>query len=146
MERRPSSGVHIHGISDVAAHADGDRIVVKADALLHDQRTELEIAVTTDLAPAIALALLATTVQARAQRDGLAPALEALAAAVVRSSSADKVRLQLLFDKGAVLPVEMSGEAARALSEGLVDYLDSDRKAYAPKHAGARQTNGAKPT
>lgn len=134
MENITPQGVHIHGFSGVAAHADGSTIVVKAEALIQDHRTELEIAVTTDLAPAIALALLATTVQARAQRDTLAPALDVLGAAVVRSSSPQRVRLQLLFDKGAVLPVEMSTDAGRALSIGLADYLRSDHRLYAPRH------------
>jgi hypothetical protein len=83
-------------------------VVVKAEAKIDDTVTELEIAITTDLAPAVAIALLATTARARAARDGLEPALEVLAAAVVASGNAEKeVRLQLLFDKGGVLSVEM---------------------------------------
>ena len=68
----------------------------------------------------MAIALLATTARARAARDGLEPALEVLAAAVVASGSAEKVRLQLLFDRGAVLPVEMPTAAGEALRNGLV--------------------------
>lgn len=141
MESINPQGLHIHGITDVAAHSDGSKIVVRAEALVQDRRTELEIAVTTDLAPAIALALLATTVQARAQRDSLAPALDVLGAAVVRSSSPQKVRLQLLFDRGAVLPIELSAEAGSALSEGLRDYLASDRRQYAPRHEPPNTAN-----
>ena len=69
---------------------------------------------------------LATTAQARALRDGLEPALEVLAAAVVASGCADKVRLQLLFDEGAVLPLEVRRDAAKALSRDLAN--DVDRK------------------
>ena len=125
--------IHIHRITEVAPHVDGGKIVLRADTLLQNERTELEIAVTTDLAPSMALALLATTAKARAARDELEPALDALAAAVVRSSSEDKVRLQLLFDKGAVLPIELDMEAAEALSRGLADYLASAQRRFAAR-------------
>ena len=125
--------IHIHRITEVAPHTDGRKIVVRADTELLNQRTELEIAVTTDLAPSMALALLATTARARATRDELEPALDALAAAVVRSSSDDKVRLQLLFDKGAVLPIELDMEAAEALSRGLAEYIASSQRRFAAR-------------
>ena len=127
--------LHIHRITAVTPHADGSRILVTADAVVADQRTELELAVTTDLAPSMAVALLATTALARARRDELEPALEALAAAVVRSSSEQRVRLHLLFDKGIVLPLEVDIAAAKALSDGLVEYLASSKRRYAAKRA-----------
>jgi hypothetical protein len=120
--------LEIHHVAAVAPHTDGAKLVVRADTLLANQRTELEIAVTTELAPAIALALLATTAKARAGRDSLEPALEVLGAAVVRSGADDKLRLQLLFDKGAVLPIELSLQAGEALSKGLVEYLQSPQR------------------
>jgi hypothetical protein len=70
----------------------------------------MKIAITTELAPAMA----------RTERDALSPGFDALAAAVVRSSLPDKVRLQMLFDKGVVLPVEMGVEAGLGLSGGLM--------------------------
>ena len=85
--------------------------------------TELEIAVTTELAPAMALTLFATTAQTRASRDELEPALDALGAAVVRSSSEQKVRMQVLFERGAVLPIELTIEADEAVKKGLAEYL-----------------------
>ena len=123
--------IHIQRITEVAPHIDGRKIVLRADTLLQNERTELEIAVTTDLAPSMALALLATTAKARATRDELEPALDALAAAVVRSSSEEKLRLQLLFDKGAVLPIELDMEAAEALSRGLAEYITSAQRRFA---------------
>jgi len=104
-------------VPDPAAGA----IVLKAEALVDETPTDLEIAITTDLAPSVAIALLATTARARAARDGLEPALEVLAAAVVASGNAEVVRLQLLFDKGAVLPVEMPTAAGEALKHALVN-------------------------
>ena len=125
--------IQINRIEAVVPHPNGQTIVLKAEAFLADQRTQMEIAITTDLAPAMALALLASTAQARAERDALEPAFDALAAAVVRSSSPDKVRLQLLFNKGAVLPVEMDAEAGLALSGGLAEYFGAKQRRYAPR-------------
>jgi hypothetical protein len=123
----------IQQISEVAPHADGNAIVLRAETVRESGRTDVEIAVTTDLAPTMALALLATTAQARSRRDELEPALDVRGAAVVRSSSSDKVRLQMLFDKGAVLPVELSLEAAEALNRGLAEYLGSPRRRLAQR-------------
>lgn len=133
MNKVTTPELQIHRISAMAAHVDGSRIVVKAQGLLEQERTDLEIAVTTDLAPSIALALLSTTAKARAQRDELGPALDVLGAAVVRSSSEDSVRLQLIFDGGAVLPFELSLEASRALSNGLLEYLESSQRRLADR-------------
>lgn len=133
MKNITTPELHIHRIKEVAAHPDAGRIVVRADTLLENERTELEIAVTTELAPAMALALLSTTASSRLNRDELDPALDALGAAVVRSSSPQKVRLQMLFDKGAVLPVELTLEAAEALSHGLAEYLGSSQRRFAPR-------------
>lgn len=108
-------------IKKVAPSEDGSAVVLKTDAVLEDQRTELEIAITTNLAPQVAIALLATTAKARAARDGMEPALDVLAAAVVACGFAEKVRLHLLLHAGDVLPVELTREAATALTRGLVD-------------------------
>jgi hypothetical protein len=121
MKAKPQAELHIHGIKDVVLNTERGGIVLQTEATVKDQRTELEIAVTAELVPAIALALLATTAQARAARDDLEPALDVLGAAVVPSGSNQNVRLQLLFDKGAVLPLEMTTAAARALFAGLVE-------------------------
>jgi hypothetical protein len=110
--------LHIHRITDIVPSTEG-RLVIKAGAVVSSQRTELEIAVTADLAPAMAVALLATTARARAARDGTEPALDVLGAAVVPLGNEEKVRIQLLFDKRVVLPLEMNVSAWRALAESL---------------------------
>ena len=117
--------VKIEEISEVISAPDGAAIVVKADAVTGDQRTQVEIAIATDLAAKVAIALLATTAKARAERDGLEPALDVLAAAVVASGCAEKVRMHLLFEKGAVLPLEVPVDAAQALHRGLANELRS---------------------
>ena len=111
----------ITGIKKVALLNDGSAVVLETAAVLGEQPTEVEIAITTDLAPQVAIALLATTAKARAARDGLEPALDVLAAAVVACGFAEKVRLQLLLHSGNVLPVELPREAAAALTRALVD-------------------------
>jgi hypothetical protein len=121
--------IEISKVKQVAALPDGSAVVVNAEVVLGDSRSEVEIAITTDLAANVAIALLATTAKARAARDGLLPALEVLAAAVVASGSAEKVRLHLLFDKGAVLPIEVPAPTAANLSRDLIAELVRESKA-----------------
>lgn len=78
------------------------------------------LAIATELAPAVAIALLEKTEQAPG---AAAPSLDCLAAGVAPSETEGKVRVQLMFENGAVLPVEMSTAAGIALSKGLVAEL-----------------------
>lgn len=102
------------------AAAPGVKAKLKGSKRAKDSATNVVIA--KELAPAVALALLDKTEQ---PKGAPAPALECLAAGAVASESAGKVRLQLLFENGAVLPVEMSAEAGAALSKGLAEELPS---------------------
>ena len=89
-------------------------------------------AIATELAPAVAIALL----EKSEQLPGEPPAaLDVLAVGVAPSANDGKVRVQLLFESGAVLPVEMSSDAGAALSHGLAGQL--------PK--AAKTANTAKP-
>ena len=78
------------------------------------------VVIATELAPAVAIALLEKTDQ---PATAPAPALECLAAGATASATEGKVRVQLMFENGAVLPVEMSAAAGAALSKGLSDEL-----------------------
>jgi hypothetical protein len=51
------------------------------------------------------------------------PALDCLAAGAAPSETDGKIRVQLMFENGAVLPVEMSNAAGAALSKGLAEEL-----------------------
>ena len=84
------------------------------------KKSATDVAIATELAPAVAIALLDRTEQAPGDP---APALDCLAAGAVPSETAGKVRVQLIFENGAVLPVEMSTDAAEALSKGLSEEL-----------------------
>lgn len=79
-------------------------------------KSATNVAIATELAPAVAIALLDKTEQSPG---AAAPALDCLAAGAAPSETEGKVRVQLLFENGAVLPVEMSTDAGAALSKGL---------------------------
>lgn len=79
-------------------------------------QSEIDLAISTDLAPAAAIAVLD---KASEGPGGDPPALEVLGAAVTQAADKDKVRVQLMFENGAVLPLEMSIAAGRALEQGL---------------------------
>ena len=83
-------------------------------------RAATNLAIATELAPAVAIALLDKTEQASGDPP---PALDVLAAGAVPSEIEGNVRMQLVFDNGTVLPVEMSAEAGAALSKGLLQEL-----------------------
>ena len=91
-----------------------------ASASKRSKKSATSLAIATDLAPAVAIALLDKTEQAPGDP---APALEVLAAGATPSAIAGNVRMQLVFENGAVLPVEMSAEAGAALSKGLLEEL-----------------------
>lgn len=90
-----------------------------------------------ELAPAVAVALLDKTDRAP---DAPAAALDCLAAGVAASENRGKLRVQLLFENGTVLPVEMSEAAGAALSTGLSEELSTNaNKAKARTKKGARK-------
>jgi hypothetical protein len=78
------------------------------------------VAIATELAPAVAIALLDKTDQ---PPGAPAAALDVLAVAAGPSETQGNVRMQLMFENGAVLPVEMSVDAGVALSRGLQQAL-----------------------
>ena len=92
----------------------------KAAAIKGAKRSATNVAIATELAPAIAIALLDKIEQ---PAGAAAPSLECLAAGATPSETEGKVRLQLMFENGAVLPVEMSIAAGAALSKGLAAEL-----------------------
>jgi len=88
------------------------------------KRTATNRAIATELAPAVAIALLDKSEQAS---NAPAPALECLVAGAAPSERVGKVRVQLMFETGAVLPVEMSVAAGAALAKGLTEELPKKR-------------------
>lgn len=95
-----------------------------ATARKRTRKSSTNVAIATELAPAVAIALL--------DKSELAPgappaALDCLAAGVSASPTKGKVRVQLMFDNGAILPVEMSIAAGEALSNGLAEELPAPK-------------------
>ena len=110
-------------VKKVAAHgpaAAGRQRAAKADKADKAGSAATNLAIATELAPAVAIALLDKTMQAPGDPP---PALDVLAVGAVPSEIEGNVRMQLVFDNGAVLPVEMSAEAGAALSKGLLQEL-----------------------
>ena len=89
------------------------------------KKSKVDIAIAKKLAPAAAIALLDKTEHAS---DSLAPALDILGAGVSRAEADGKIRVQLAFDGGEILPVEMSEQAGRALAAGLSEELGTKPK------------------
>jgi len=92
----------------------------KSAASKQAKKSATNLAIATELAPAVAIALLDKTEQ---PPGAASPALDCLAAGAAPAETDGKVRVQLMFDNGAVLPVEMSNAAGAALSKGLAEEL-----------------------
>ena len=84
------------------------------------KKSVTNVAIATELAPAVAIALLDKTEQ---PAGAAPPALDCLAAGAAPSETDGNVRVQLIFENGAVLPVEMSNAAGAALAKGLAKEL-----------------------
>ena len=98
----------------------GKAVRSKSTASKRAEKSATNVAIAKELAPAVAIALLDKTDQ---PPGAAAPALDCLAAGAVPSETDGKVRVQLIFENGAVLPVEMSNAAGAALSKGLAEEL-----------------------
>ena len=97
-----------------------DAVRSKSAASKRTKKSATNVAIATELAPAVAIALLDKTEQ---PPGAAAPAMDCLAAGAAPSETDGKVRVQLMFENGAVLPVEMSNAAGAALSKGLAEEL-----------------------
>ena len=79
-------------------------------------KSAIDIAIARELAPAAAIAVLERSPHAS---DEATPALDVLVAGVTDADQDGKLRVQLMFDNGSILPVEMSDEAGKKLEAGL---------------------------
>lgn len=90
----------------------------KAGPAKGKRKTAVDVAIATELAPAAAIAVLDKSTQSPGAPE---PALEVMVAGVSEAATEGKVRVQLMFENGAVLPVEMTDEAGKALEAGLAE-------------------------
>lgn len=98
-------------------------VAEKAPANDAAHREALATAIATELAPEVAIALLAKTERPPGSDEA---ALKPIAAGVSGSEDDDKIRVRLVFENGAVLPIELPKEAGEGLIHGLQDELDID--------------------
>lgn len=86
------------------------------------RRAALARVIATELAPAVTIALLSG---ARSSSRSGDLALEPIVAGVKAATRANRLRLELLFQNGALLPIDIDSAAARALMAGLQEQLDA---------------------
>ncbi len=143
--REDAPDLMIASIGRAIQTADGSDLLLEAEGLLKGERRALAIAVKTELAPLVAVTLLAALSGARPKSDDspgtpAQPSMLCLAAGIVKASDPSLLRMHLQFDSGLVLPVEMPRDSAVALLRGLIDELgvadvdegESDAKDGAP--------------
>lgn len=98
-------------------------VVIETESVVDGRLRDASIEVRDADAPTVAAALLNTDVAAAPAAADLPVAVNCLAAGVVHVASAEgRVRLHLQFESGQVLPIEMSHDAAVALSRALGKY------------------------
>lgn len=98
-------------------------VVIETESSVDGQLRDTSIEVRDADAPAVAAALLNAEVDQPTAAADLPVAVQCLAAGVVYSASEGQVRLHLQFESGQVLPIEMSRDAARALSRALSEHV-----------------------
>jgi hypothetical protein len=114
--------VTVEEVRDSAASTSAGEpsVVIETESTVDGQRCDTSIEVRDSDAPAVAAALLnAEPSGAPVASADLPVAVRCLAVGVVHAASPGQVRLHLQFESGQVLPIEMSAEAAAALSRTL---------------------------
>lgn len=79
--------------------------------------TAVEEAIKTDLAPAVALAMLD---KADHPEDPGSPAMRCISAGVSAPADGELVRIQFMFENGTVLPIDVPRTSCEALARGLL--------------------------
>jgi hypothetical protein len=106
--------------SNPGSAAGAPSVVIETEATVDGRVRDTSIEVRDADAPAVAAALLNADSSGPPVISGDLPvAVQCLAVGVVHAASPGQVRLHLQFDSGQVLPIEMSAEAAAALSRTL---------------------------
>ena len=106
--------------SNPGSAAGAPSVVIETESTVDGRVRDTSIEVRDADAPAVAAALLNADSSGPPVISGDLPvAVQCLAVGVVHAASPGQVRLHLQFESGQVLPIEMSGEAAAALSRTL---------------------------
>ena len=94
-------------------------VVIETESMVNGRLRVTSIEVRDTDVPAVAVALLNADTDAPPAAADLPVAVQCLAVGVIHVASVDQVRLHLQFESGQVLPIEMSKDAAVALSRAL---------------------------
>jgi hypothetical protein len=106
--------------SNPGSAAGAPSVVIETESTVDGRVRDTSIEVRDADAPAVAAALLNADSSGPPVISAELPlAVQCLAVGVVHAASPGQVRLHLQFESGQVLPIEMSGEAAAALSRTL---------------------------
>lgn len=108
--------------STASSMAGDASVVIETESTVDGTVRETSIEVREADAPAMAAALLNGDVTQPAAAVDLPVAVQCLAVGVMHAAGAGQVRLHLQFDSGQVLPIEMSHDAAHALSRALSEH------------------------
>ncbi len=109
--------------SVAGATSSGDAsVVIETESTIDGKVRETLIEVREVDVPVIAAALLNADVRQPESTEDLPVAVQCLVVGVMPAASVGQVRLHLQFDSGQVLPIEMSHDAARALSRALSEH------------------------
>lgn len=96
---------------DTAAEALADSVAVAVDA-----------AIATDLAPAVAVALLAKSDH---EAESAPPAMECISAGVSSPNGVGLIRIQFMFENGTILPIELPLASGEALANALLSEVSA---------------------
>ena len=94
-------------------------VVIETESTVNGRLRDTLIEVRDTDVPAVAVALLNADTDAPLAAADLPVAVQCLAVGVIHAAGVDQVRLHLQFESGQVLPIEMSKDAAVALSRAL---------------------------
>ena len=97
-------------------------VVLETESIVDGEICDTSIEVREGDVPAMAAALLNVDVAQPSTPADLPSAVQCLAVGVMHAAGAGQVRLHLQFDSGQVLPIEMSHDAASALSRALSEH------------------------
>ncbi len=100
-------------------------VVIETESRVDGEMRETSIEVRESDAPAVAAALLNADVEQPTATSDLPVAVQCLAIGMVHTPTEGQVRLHLQFESGQVLPIELSTDAARALSRVLGGHVDN---------------------
>lgn len=125
MKQGEKVEVTVEAVKDASVKTIGDEpsVVIETVSTVDGEWQDTSIEVRDADAPTMAAALLNADVVVPPTPANMPPAVQCLAIGIVHAAASGQMRLHLQFDSGQVLPIELSIDAAGALSRALVDHF-----------------------